>query len=183
MTHVAVVVPLKRFDLAKARLRRGGTAQVTTLARELATAVIDNCAPRHVIIASESQQISDFARSLGVEVFESDARDLNDAVQRAYESLGERFEQLIIIHGDLKHPKGLGEFQPGEGVTIITDHHQRGTNLLALPTGLGFRFSYGPDSRRRHELEADRLGVPCLVLTDTPWAFDVDDPSDLEDLP
>lgn len=180
MTHVAVVVPLKRFDLAKDRLRQGGASEVTTLARELATAVIEHCAPHPVIIASESREIADFARSLGVEIFASEARDLNDAVQRAYESLGERFEQLIIVHGDLKHPSGLGDFRPGAGVTIVTDHHQRGTNVLALPTGLGFKFSYGADSRRRHELEADRLGLSCLVVTDSPWAFDVDDPSDLE---
>ena len=180
MTHVAVVVPLKRFDLAKDRLRQGGAPGVTTLARELATAVVEHCAPHHVIIVSEAQQITDFARALDVEVFESEARDLNDAVQRAYKALSERFEQLIIVHGDLKHPTGLGAFQPGAGVTIVTDHHQRGTNVLALPTGLGFKFAYGPDSRRRHELEASRLGLPCLVLTDSPWAFDVDDLSDLE---
>ena len=181
MAHVAVVIPLKQFDLAKERLRRGGTSQVTALARELATSVVEHCAPHHVIIASESEGVSEFARSLGVEVFESEARDLNDAVQRAYGSLERRFEQLIIVHGDLKYPSGLGSFQPGPGVTIVTDHHQLGTNVLALPTGLGFRFSYGPDSRHRHELEADRLNLPCLVLTDSPWAFDVDDPSDLQD--
>jgi 2-phospho-L-lactate guanylyltransferase len=179
MERIAVLVPLKRFDLAKNRLRRGGAPDVTALANQLATAVVQHLAPHHVIVASESREISEFARSLGVEVFESQARDLNDAVQRAYIAFANRFEQLMIVHGDLKHPAGLGDFQPEDAVTIITDHHQRGTNVLALPTGVDFRFSYGPDSRSRHESEAKRLGLTCLVVTDSPWAYDVDDPRDL----
>jgi 2-phospho-L-lactate guanylyltransferase len=179
MEHIAVLVPLKRFDLAKNRLRRGGESNVTALANQLATAVIEHLAPHHVIVASESREVSEFARSLGVEVFESQARDLNDAVQSAYAALANRFEQLMVVHGDLKHPAGLGAFQPEDAVTIITDHHQRGTNILALPTGVDFRFSYGPDSRRHHELEAKRLGLTCIVITDSPWAYDVDDPQDL----
>lgn len=179
MEHIAVLVPLKRFDLAKNRLRRAGESDVTALANRLATSVVQHLAPHHVIIASESREVSEFARSLGVEVFESEARDLNDAVQRAYVALADRFEQLMIVHGDLKHPAGLGAFQPDDAVTIITDHHQRGTNVLALPTGVGFRFSYGPDSRSRHEIEAQRLGLTCTVVTDSPWAYDVDDPEDM----
>ena len=172
-------MPLKRFALAKTRLREGGTLEVTALARDLATSVIEHSAPHHIIVASESLEISDFARSLGVEVFESRARDLNEAVQRVYEAIGERFEQLIIVHGDLKDPRGLGSFQPDAGVTIVTDHHRSGTNVLALPTRQPFRFSYGIDSRQRHELEARRLGLLCQVIENSPWAFDVDDPSDL----
>lgn len=183
MRQLAVVVPLKRFDLAKNRLRQGGEANVTALAHQLATTVVQHCAPHHVIVVSESHEVSTFARALGVEVIESDARNLNDAVQRAYVVLTNRYEQLMIVHGDLKYPAGLGEFQPGEGVTIVTDHHQRGTNVLALPTGVDFRFSYGPDSRSRHESEASRLGLTCHVVTQSPWAFDVDDPRDLKGPP
>ncbi|MHB1087792.1 MAG: CofC family guanylyltransferase [Acidimicrobiales bacterium] len=179
MKQIAVVVPLKRFDLAKNRLRQGGEPNVTDLARQLASAVVQHCAPHHVIVVSESHEVSDFAHALGVEVIESDARDLNDAIQRAYAVLTNRFEQLMIVHGDLKYPAGLGTYQPDEGVTIVTDHHQRGTNVLALPTGVDFRFSYGSDSRRRHEAEAGRLGLSCRVVTQSPWAFDVDDPEDL----
>ena len=180
MNNLAVVVPLKRFDVAKKRLRQGGAEQVTALARGLAEGVLLNCSPRHVIVLSESDEVSDFAREKGIEVFESGARGLNEAVQLAYEALGERFDQLIFVHGDLKHPEGLGTFDPGGGVTIITDHHRRGTNVLALPTRTEFRFFYGPDSKTLHEREAQRLGLACRVITDSPWALDVDEPGDLE---
>ena len=180
MTNDAFIVPLKRFDVAKDRLRQAGTADVDQLARELAIGVLDECAPRHVIVLSESDEVSRFARERNVEVLESRALDLNGAVQHAYQALGRRFERLVIVHGDLRRPLGLGRFEPAPGITIVTDDHARGTNVLVVPTGLDFRFAYGPDSALRHEHEALRLGVECHVVTDSPWRFDVDEPGDLQ---
>jgi 2-phospho-L-lactate guanylyltransferase len=174
------VVPLKQFDLAKERLRAGGTNDVTTLARTLALDVLRNCAPRHVIVVSESEAISRFAQEQGAEVWHSSATSLNEAVQGAYEGLSERFERLLIVHGDLRSPAGLGSFNPPVGITIVTDHHERGTNLLALPTGLDFHFAYGVDSAALHLREAQRLGVDVTLIKDSPWRFDVDEPSDLQ---
>jgi len=179
VTSQAFVVPLKRFDVAKDRLRRGQVAGVTALAQELATQVIRSCAPQHVIVLSESNDITHFARELGVEVLESDASDLNEAVQNAYECLGDRFERLIVAHGDLQNPVGLGEFAPAEGVTIVTDHHARGTNVLVVPTGIDFHFAFGASSAIGHQREAERLGVTCHLITDSPWRFDVDEPADV----
>jgi 2-phospho-L-lactate guanylyltransferase len=179
VTRQVFVVPLRRFDQAKNRLRQGDVADVTGLARELATLVVRSCAPEHVIILSESSEISRFAQDLGVEVLESEATNLNGAVQNAYERLGARFERLIVVHGDLQNPLGLNEFDPAEGVTIVTDHRARGTNVLVVPTGIGFRFQYGESSAISHEREAMRCGVSCQVITDSPWRFDVDEPADL----
>lgn len=183
MDKVALIVPLKGFDVAKDRLRQAGTREVTALARELAHQVIVNCAPRHVIVLSESPDITEFALAHSAEAFVTDARSLNDAVQRAYAAVGDRFDQLIIVHGDLSKPEGLGQFSPGDGVTIVTDHHELGTNVLAVPTGHDFRFAYGPDSRRLHQLEAERLGLECQVITGSVWAYDVDEPSDIQQTP
>jgi 2-phospho-L-lactate guanylyltransferase len=179
VTTDVFVVPLKDFDLAKERLRAGGATDVTDLARSLAVNVLAHCAPRHVIVLSESTVITRFALEQGVEVRESGAASLNEAVQEAYGALGARYERLLIVHGDLRTPDGLGSFAPPPGVTIVTDHHGRGTNLLVVPTGLDYRFAYGPDSAERHRLEAERLGVATSVITDSPWRFDVDEPEDL----
>jgi 2-phospho-L-lactate guanylyltransferase (CobY/MobA/RfbA family) len=175
----AFVVPLKRFDVAKERLRRGGVADVSALAHDLARSVVRHCAPGHVIVLSESRDVTDFALALGVEVLESAATTLNDAVQNAYDQLGERFERLIVVHGDIRDPAGLGEFSPDLGVTIVTDHLVRGTNVLVVPTRRGFQFHYGDGSAVKHQIEAERLGLVWRLITDSPWRFDVDEPGDL----
>ncbi len=176
----AVVVPLKRFDLAKERLRAGGTSDVTSIARELAAEVLRSCAPRHVIVLSESDEVSRFAEEHGGEVLRSSATSLNEAVQWAYRGLSDRFDRLLIVHGDLRTPAGLGTFDPPQGVTIVTDHHERGTNVLALPTRLDFHFAYGVDSAALHVREAQRLGIDVTLIKDSPWRFDVDEPADLQ---
>jgi 2-phospho-L-lactate guanylyltransferase len=175
----AFLLPLKAFDLAKERLRAGGTDEVTQLAHAMALDVLHSCAPRRVVVLSESDAITRFATEHGAEVYESAATSLNEAVQGAYEALGSRFERLIIVHGDLRTPIGLGLFDPDPDVTIVTDHHGRGTNVLSLPTGQDFHFAYGADSARSHEREALRLGLALHLVTDSPWRFDVDEPSDL----
>jgi 2-phospho-L-lactate guanylyltransferase len=179
MAEEVFVVPLKRFDVAKERLRRGGVANVTDLASDLATAVIESCAPRQVIVLSESSDVTHFALNLGVEVLESNAATLNEAVQGAYERLRERFDRIVVVHGDLRDPHGLNEFNPNAGITIVTDYRSRGTNVLAVPTGLDFHFRYGEDSAEHHRAEAERLGVRYRIVTDSPWRFDVDEPSDV----
>jgi 2-phospho-L-lactate guanylyltransferase len=131
-------------------------------------------------VLSESDAISEFALALGCEVLRTDAKDLNDAVQKAYGALESRFERLVIAHGDLRHPEGLGAFEPGDGITIVSDHHGTGTNVMALPTGLDFHFSYGPRSASSHQREGERLGCHVALVTDSPWRFDVDEPDDLD---
>jgi 2-phospho-L-lactate guanylyltransferase len=179
MVNDVFIVPIKSFDVAKERLRLGGVASVTSLARDLAHGVLQSCAPRPVIVLSESKDVTSFAREHGVEVFESAASSLNDAVQGAYEHLSSRFSHLIIVHADLRHPEGLVDFEPDEGVTVVTDHLGRGTNVLVVPTGVGFHFFYGPNSSSLHQSEARRLNINCRLITDSQWRFDVDEPSDL----
>jgi 2-phospho-L-lactate guanylyltransferase len=181
MTRDAIIVPLKRFDLAKDRLREGGVADVAGLAQGLAESVLASCRPRHVIVVSESDEISAFAERHGAEAWRSAARGLNQAVQLAYEKLGDRFDRLLIAHGDLKLPAGLGQFDPKPGVTIVTDRLGQGTNVLVVPTRVDFHFAYGQDSAHHHQLEAQRLGLRAHVITDSPWRFDVDEPADLDD--
>ena len=178
----AVVIPLKRFDLAKVRLRRGDDLDVTRLARDLARGVIEASAPRTVIVVSEDPLVTDFATSLGAEMWHSDANGLNEAVQGAYVGLAERFERLIIAHGDLRLPEGLGGLDVDPGLTFYADHHGTGTNVIVIPTGLDFHFAYGVNSLARHVAEATRLAVAFRVVTDSPWRYDVDERSDLEDV-
>ena len=62
---------------------------------------------------------------------------------------------------------------------MVPDRHRDGTNVLSLPTGTGFRFSYGPGSFPRHDTEARRHGLVVVTLDDPDLAWDVDLPADL----
>ncbi|HEY1762135.1 MAG TPA: hypothetical protein VGG17_06040 [Acidimicrobiales bacterium] len=178
----AVVVPLKRFDRAKSRLRNNPDLDVATIVEELARGVIVSARPRPVIIVSEDDELAAFATSLDVELLLSASTTLNEALQTAYQSLSERFDRLIIAHGDLRSPDGLGSFEPEPGITLFADHHGEGTNVIVIPTKLDFHFAYGPGSLDRHLDEARRLAVAHRVDLASPWRFDVDEPDDLANL-
>jgi 2-phospho-L-lactate guanylyltransferase len=180
MPKDVIVVPIKQFDVAKERLRLGGVAEVSDLARSLARGVLEASSPRHVVVVSESDDVTQFAKEHGAEVLETPSNGLNSAVHSAYESLATRFEEVIIVHGDLRFPEGLGTFLFESGITLVADHLGEGTNVLALPTGLEFHFAYGPGSLERHVEEAKRLGTEFRVITDSPWRFDVDEAGDID---
>jgi 2-phospho-L-lactate guanylyltransferase (CobY/MobA/RfbA family) len=92
----------------------------------------------------------------------------------------ENFDMMIVAHGDLGHPEGLGSAPFDDAVTIVTDRHGTGTNVLAVPTATDFAFSYGPGSAARHLAEAIRRHGRVRVMTDSPWSLDIDEPDDFQ---
>ncbi|HET9089602.1 MAG TPA: hypothetical protein VFN54_04795 [Acidimicrobiales bacterium] len=176
---LAVVVPLKRVTAAKQRLRRAGALDVDALVWRLARGVIEAARVRPTYVVTEDHDVAAFAASLAVETIMTSARTLSGAVTDAYARLNATFDRLMIVHADLADPTGLGDFEPIEGVTLVADRHGRGTNVLALATGLDFRFSYGANSLAHHRLEAQRLGLNCSVISNSPWSWDVDVIDDL----
>jgi 2-phospho-L-lactate guanylyltransferase len=66
-----------------------------------------------------------------------------------------------------------------EEIVIVPDSELDGTNVLVLPTNIDFEFSYGPGSYTRHLKSATMLEAEVLVVADSPFSFDIDDPDDL----
>jgi len=178
MGRDAFLIPLKDFRIAKDRLR-GGTLDATTLAVELAHGVLEELRSRTVLIVTESADVVAFAASHNVGCFTSRQQGLNPVLQDAYDTLVADYDRLTIVHGDIKHPDGLRDFQSAKDATLVTDRHGLGTNLLSLPTGLRFSFSYGEESASRHRDECLRVGLDLDIITDSPWGHDVDVPEDL----
>ena len=182
-----VAIPIKNFDAAKSRLSpvlaRG---DVSKLARSLAVGVIQACSPRTCAVLCDDDDVERFARDMDVRVVRVSAGGLNDAVSDGYKILGHDYEDIIVAHGDLAHPSGLGnfefDFRIANDITLVTDRHGDGTNVLALPSGLDFNFGYGPHSAQRHQREAERLGLRISIMTDSPWGLDIDTPEDFQEL-
>jgi len=177
-----VLVPVKAFHLAKARLADvlDGPARAS-LARRMAEQVLAAAAPMPVTVACDDPEVADWARYLGAAVAWTPGLGLNGAVGAGVDALAASgVGRVVVAHADLPHARDLGEVARGDGVTAVPDRHEDGTNVLVVPSAAGFRFSYGPGSFLRHSDEAARLGLALTVLRPPDLTWDVDVPADLE---
>ena len=110
-------------------------------------------------------------------------RGLNCAVHSGVAQLAAAgVHTVTVAHGDLPRAKDIGRLRPFDGVTLIPDRYDDGTNVLRLPATSAFAFSYGPGSFRRHRAEASRLGLAVRVMRIPSLAYDVDWPADVAEL-
>ena len=180
----AVVVPVKSFARAKARLAPVlDGEQRAALARTMAATVLRAAAPLPVLVVCDDEDVRAWATGLGVEVAWTPGVGLNGAVEAGVALLADRgVARAVVAHADLPLATDLAWVAEGGGVTLVPDRHGDGTNVAGVPTGAGFRFAYGAGSCARHEAEARRLGLPVRVVPDLRLGWDVDQPADL-DLP
>ncbi len=180
----AVLVPVKAFGQAKRRLSSAlGPAARVALTRRLAGGVLAAARPLPTAVVCDDGEVAAWARALGALVIWEPGRGLDVAVAEGVDRLGrDGVRTVVVAHGDLARPAGLPgilDGHPPGGVTLVPDGLDDGTNVVVLPTGAGFRFSYGPGSFRRHVDEVDRRGLDLRILRGGDLSLDVDLPSDL----
>ena len=177
----AVLVPIKAFHEAKGRLDRALSAtERADLARAMAARVLEAAGPLPVAVVCDDNEVADWARRRGALVVWEPGRGLNGAVEAGVDHLRDAgVTQVTVSHADLPLASGLPAVGNDQGITLVPDRFRNGTNVIALPTDAGFRFSYGPGSFARHRVEADRLGLPWRVLDLPDLAWDIDEPSDV----
>ena len=185
--ELAVLVPIKGFGAAKARL--GGALdgdERAALARRLAGGVLAAAAPFPTWVVCDDDDVAAFATAAGASVLRQPEPGLNPGVQHAVDRLGaDGVAVVLVVHADLPEPAGIplvAEQAMAHGALLVPDRHDEGTNLLAVPTGVGFRFAYGPGSAAAHRAEAARLGLALQEIRDHALGWDVDVPEDLDDL-
>jgi 2-phospho-L-lactate guanylyltransferase len=178
---LAVLVPVKRFADAKARLAGAlPPLERAALAQAMATTVVAAAAPLSVWVVCDDPSVAAWATDLGAQVLWRPGRGLNGAVTegaRALAALG--VERVIVSHADLPHARRLAWVAQFGGVTIVPDRRDDGTNVICVPTGADFHFAYGAGSFRRHSAEARRLGLAVRVVREPSLGWDVDLPDDL----
>jgi 2-phospho-L-lactate guanylyltransferase len=176
-----VLVPVKAFDQAKGRLAAVlDPAGRASLAERLAAGVVAAAAPLPVVVACADEAVAHWAAGRGARVVRTPGRSLNGDVTAAVATLSaEGVARIIVAHADLPLAKRLAWVGNGPGVTIVTDRHGDGTNVLSVPTGGGFVFGYGPGSCAHHLAEARRLGWPVRVFRHPQLSWDIDTPADL----
>jgi len=179
----AVLIPVKAFTAAKRRLSGSLTPhERAALARRMAAHVISCATPLPVAVVCDDPEVAAWAALQGALVLSEPGKGLNGAVAAGVSQLRERgIARVVVAHSDLPLAGSLSALADADGVTIISDRHGQGTNVLVVPTDVEFRFAYGDGSFHRHCAEAERLGLALNVVHDASLALDVDTPQDLLD--
>ena len=180
-----MLVPVKSFAQAKLRLESVlSAAERSDLARRMAAHVLRAAAPLPVVVVCDDLDVRAWAEAAGAEVVWCPGTGLNGAVTRGVAALADRgVGEVVVAHGDLPGARRFDHLTGAGGVTAIPDRRADGTNVLCVPTSVGFGFSYGAGSFRRHCTEARRLGLRLRVMHDPDLNWDVDLPEDLGRLP
>jgi 2-phospho-L-lactate guanylyltransferase len=179
---VAVLLPVKAFRDAKVRLAAAlDGPKRAALARDMATKVVRAAGNLPVSIVCDDDDVAEWAAGLGAEVIWRPGRGLNAAVTDGVEELAAAgYGQVIVAHADLPYALDLSWVADFDGITLVPDRRDDGTNVACVPARAGFSFSYGPGSFARHRLEAARLGVALRIEREVRLGWDVDEPGDLD---
>jgi 2-phospho-L-lactate/phosphoenolpyruvate guanylyltransferase len=179
-----VLVPVKAFDQAKRRLGSAlSDPDRIELVRAMAAHVVAACRPLPVAVVCDDEGVAQWASDVGATVMWEPGQGLNGAVRAGVDRLARAGARWVTVaHGDLPRAHGLGVLAPFDGITLVPDRRDDGTNVLRLPAQSAFRFAYGPGSFRAHRAEATRLGLAVRVLRHPDLAYDVDWPADVVEL-
>jgi 2-phospho-L-lactate guanylyltransferase len=178
---VAVLVPVKDFRQAKVRLADAlAPAARAALARRMATRVLAAALELPVFVVCDDDEVATFATEHGSEVLWRPGLGLNGAVADGVATLGAAgYARIIVAHADLPLAVDLAWLARLGELTLVPDRHDDGTNVVCLPSDVGFEFAYGPGSFRRHAAEGRRLRLGVRVVREPSLGWDVDVPDDL----
>lgn len=181
LSGVVVGIPVKPFDDAKQRLSDVlGSSVRRRLGEELAahTAGVVAAAGGLPLVLSADHEVTEWARTHGIEVLLDEGSSLDRAASAAVEWALTAERPWMICHADLPL-LAADELAPAiraveSGRTVLAPSSTGGTSLLGAQSG--FRFSYGPGSFQRHLARAED---PAIVFA-VGLALDLDEPSDLD---
>lgn len=191
---LAVVVPVRAFDLGKSRLAEWfSPAEREILARTMAEIVVDPRGDRdgtEWFVVCDDERVAAWAESRRATPILVSASGLNAALVEARASILPRTAatHVVISHADLPLARDLVsivhdaiEASTSPSIVIAPDRRHDGTNVIAVPRDrfLEWEFCYGPNSFAAHRAVAAQLGLDVCVLDDTGLATDVDTVDDL----
>ena len=182
--RVAVVIPVKSFTLAKGRLSDTLTpAERETLATECATTVLRAASPLPVYVVCSDPVVAEWATSHGAHVVQCLTPGLDVAVAAGRDAAhADGCDHIVVAHADLPLARSF-EHVAREGiVTMITDRHSDGTNVLSFPIASDFSTAYGPGSFENHKQIATNAHLHFEVLHDPDLELDLDTADDLTEL-
>ena len=182
--HVALIVPVKSFAIAKGRLATTLTApQRAQIAQQCAEQVVQAATPWPVYVVCNDDAVAHWAISVGASVVRCDEPGIDAAVRAGRQrAASDGAEHVVIAHSDLPLATHFDHLPLADTITFVPDRHRDGTNVIALPTRSTFTTSYGPQSFSRHVASAERMHLAFRVIDDSDLALDLDTADDLSEL-
>ena len=193
---VVVVLPVKRFDLAKRRLGDGGLrpSDRVALATGMLTDVLETLKLTSnvddVVVVTREQNAEVLARTYGAQVIPDDlAGGHSEAAALGIAwALEEGAFHVLVLAGDCPTVSAaeidelVRLLSDGPEVIVVPDRHGTGTNALLLTPPDVIAPSFGEGSRVRHERLAADAGAALRVEEIASLMLDVDTPDDLDAL-
>jgi len=186
---VCALIAIKERWRCKTRLSQAleppARAQLvrSMLASALAAAAAAQTVRQIIVVSPERDTVS-----AEIPVLADSGESLNGALTQAHRVLREfGCREVVVLPADLPEISAadidaLVLAGRRGGFAIAPDAAGTGTNALYLVTAQPFRFRYGPESKRLHVQEAQRLGLKPQVVHLPGLEFDVDWPADLNRL-
>ena len=178
-----MLVPVKAFEAAKGRMAPDlDPLQRAALARPMATRVVAAAHPLTVAVVCDDPAVALWAQQQGAHVLLEPGKGLNGAVAAGVRRLvAAGAAEVLVAHGDLPLATDLGRLAGFDGITLVPDRRDDGTNVMCIPAALAteFCFFYGPGSFDRHQGEARRLHADVRIVRAPELTLDVDTPGDI----
>ncbi len=192
MSAVRVLVPVKRFSLAKTRLA-GVLAEKdrAALAKAMLQDTLDVLGAASgvtgVALVTSDQEAARIGQRAGTLVLEDPGVDLNGAVTHGRDELYNcyREDALLVLPADLpiltasdiENVIGRG----GERGSLVVSpaHDGDGTNALLTGPDARMRYAYGAGSFRKHLAGGLAVGLTPIIARVRGIGMDLDTPDDL----
>lgn len=196
------LLPLKDFVQAKQRLSGSLTVSERrglfhAMVEDVLTVMAAYPQFERVVLVSDDPAAQLLAEHFGVDCWAERSfavQGLNAVVTAALAKIqaltAPSQTEVMVVHGDLpllsaaeldivirRHSELLGSAP--SGLSIVTDRHLRGSNILVCDPARPPVLAYGKDSCALHLAEAQRLGIPAQVLDLPGIGQDIDTRADL----
>jgi len=192
MTRTLAILPVKRFELAKTRLREAVPAPARAqLAQAMVADVLATlvAAPglHGVVVVTNETTVAQLARASGAGVLAdpTEAGHSAAALVGVAHALAAGFARALLVPGDCPALDGatlralLEAAVPAPAVTIVADRHGEGTNALLLSPPDVIEPGFGEGSFARHRERAQAAGAAWRAAALPGLALDIDTPEDL----
>lgn len=179
--NTAVLVPIKAFARAKARLSDVLTPhERARLAQWMAARVLAAARHHPTFVACDDDAVAQWASDHGAGVLWQAGQGLNGAVDASVRALVvDGFDHIVISHGDVPLADDFPSIVVADEIVLVPDLRNDGTNVIALPSSGLIEVSYGAGSFDRHRRLAAATGLAVHELAGTNMSIDVDTPEDL----